>query len=154
MRDPAIKDVYRQHQSGDEWAIVGISPTDKELQIVPVRRDSSSHAPMVGIDVDTKRFLAAHRFVGSILTDGRTHYEEPPVPAPRTPSFGVGDVVRLKCGGPPMVVADLADEHKVLCHWHDAEGHILDRWISTAVLITRTSDVPKSFNVWEVGECQ
>jgi uncharacterized protein YodC (DUF2158 family) len=32
-------------------------------------------------------------------------------------SFQIGDVVRLKSGGPLMTVTYLTDQNKVQCHW-------------------------------------
>lgn len=90
---------------------------------------------------------------------------KPPTPPP-APEFRVGDVVRLKCGGPPMVVSDTAalynarefdekgepkrprggwmfadsepmDVDKVQCLWHKDNGEMTWTWIR-ATLLART----------------
>ena len=49
------------------------------------------------------------------------------------PEFKVGDVVRLKCGGPAMVVESVHDVNVVVVY-HTASG-IFERVVAKAVLV-------------------
>lgn len=63
---------------------------------------------------------------------------KPPTPPP-APEFRVGDVVRLKCGGPPMVVVGVQPSHDnrlvVRTCWHCADGNVTGNEFHPEVLV-------------------
>lgn len=86
--------------------------------------------------VDVRRFVASHRLVKE--ADGSP---APPTPAPE---FRVGDVVRLRCGGPPMVVASIGHDVSegrlgVRLSWHLADGSIGSGVVPNVLLVPAPS---------------
>jgi hypothetical protein len=147
---------------------VGQKWMDRRGQVGTIVKGQLSDQIMVGfpdspfIVIDPEQFARHHTLVEDV--GGAA----PPPPAP--PDFKVGDVVRLKCGGPPMVVADtaarynatLTDEEskedpnamigwgyrrtpmkadEVRVSWHDADGKLTGACLSSALLVPSAAAV-------------
>lgn len=141
MQEVKTCQVY-EDQQGKRWSVIRV-----EGRVARVLPDVGP-----AINVHVTDFLAAHRLV---MQDGQ------PVSPPAPPALKVGDVVRLKCGGPPMVVNETAerynesikdDKHthgpcwstpprspmptgQVRAMWHSADGEILREWFDPALLV-------------------
>jgi len=70
----------------------------------------------------------------------------------KTPEYSVGDLVRLKCGGPPMVVVRRLRNHsrskfRYRCAWHVSCGDIVKRTLPEASLISTIAPPDQSIPV-------
>lgn len=65
--------------------------------------------------------------------DGFATAVEPAPTAPPSATITVGAVVRLKCGGPAMVVEEINDS-EYTCTWHNNDGNVQCWVIPGAIL--------------------
>ena len=115
------------------------------------------------ITVDAVTFARTHKLVA----DADGNEVKPPAPPPLQP----GDVVRLRCGGPPMVVSSIdekgpafrgflpsekqplpfvGDPPMAVLVWHADNGAILLACVATALLVR--CDVPTEPRIYDAAD--